>query len=95
MIGQQGNPQLAGALKALTEAVVASATLNTTAKQEAIEILSGIGTEATAPPAQRRGSVGRALLGRLKEVLSVSADLIEVGREVWPFIAAAFTPHTG
>jgi hypothetical protein len=94
VIGQQGDPQLAGALKTLTDAVVASATLAATAKQEAIEILSTLGTEATAPPAQRRGGVARTLLTRLKELLSVSADLIDVGHATWPFIAAAFGVST-
>jgi hypothetical protein len=90
VIGQQGDPQLAGALKTLTDAVVASAALTATAKQEAIEILSTIGIEATAPAPQRRGGVARALLARLKELLSVSADLIEVGHATWPLILAAF-----
>jgi hypothetical protein len=90
VIGKQGNSQLAGALKTLTDAVVASTTLAAPSKQEAIEILSTLSTEATAPPAQRKGGVARALLVRLKELLSVSADLIAVGQATWPLIAVAF-----
>ena len=54
VIGSQGEPQLAEALKALTEAVVTSAAMDAAARQETIEILSALGSEATAQKAQRR-----------------------------------------
>jgi hypothetical protein len=90
VIGQQGEPQLAEALKALTEAVVASTAMNAASRQETIEILSALGSEATLPQAQRRAGVARPLLRRLRELLSVAADLTPVAQVAVPFIAAAF-----
>jgi len=95
VIGHRGDAQLAAALKALTDAVVGSAALAAPAKQEAIEILSSLSTEATAPPAQRRGSVARTLMGRLKELLSVAADLAEVYQPALELIGAAFGAAAG
>jgi hypothetical protein len=90
VIGRQGEPQLAGALKALTEAVVASTTMSAGTKQETVEILSTLASEATAPAAQRRGGVARTLLTRLRELLSVAADVAQVSQVAVPLIAAAF-----
>ena len=90
VIGNQGEPQLAGALKALTEAVVASTAMDAAARQETIELLSALGSEATVQKAQRRAGVARPLLGRLRELLSVAADLSSVAQAAVPIIAAAF-----
>ena len=90
VIGSQGEPQLAGALKALTEAVVASTAMDAAARQETIEILSALGSEATAQKSQRRAGVARPLLRRLRELLSIAADLSSVAQAAVPIIAAAF-----
>jgi len=90
VIGKRGDPQLAGALKALTEAVVASTAMDAAARQETIEILSALGSEATAEKAQRRAGVARPLLGRVRELLSAAADLTSVAQTAVPIIAAAF-----
>jgi hypothetical protein len=90
VIGRQGEPKLAGALKALTEAVIASTMMAATSKQETVEILSTLASEATVPAAQRRGGVARILVARLRELLSVAADLAQVSQVAVPLIAAAF-----
>ena len=90
VIGNQGDSQLAGALKTLAEAVVASTAMRAAARQETIEILSALGSEATAQKAQRRVGVARPLLGRLRELLSVAADLTSVAQAAVPIIAGAF-----
>jgi len=90
VIARQGNQQLASALKSLTEAVMANTALAEPSKKEAIEILSTLGIEATAPPAQRKTGVARALMVRLKELLNVGADLAEVTQAAMDVIATAF-----
>lgn len=95
VIGRQGDAQLAGALKRLTEAVVASTTMESALKEETVEILSVLSAEATTAKEQRRSAAARPLLARLRELLSTSADLAVVAQALWPAIAAAFGMHGG
>jgi len=90
VIGRQGNQRLASALKSLTEAVMVSAALAAPSKKEAVEILSALSTEATAPSAHRKRGVARALMARLKEILSVGVDIAEVTQTTLDVIATAF-----
>lgn len=90
VIGQQGDPQLAGTLKILIEAVMAHANMGAENQREAVEILSALGSEAVLPKEQRRAGVARPLIGRLRELLSVASDLATVGQASVPIISAAF-----
>jgi hypothetical protein len=89
-IARQGNAQLAAALKSLTEVVLANSALSSPAKKEAVEILSTLSGEATLPANQRKSSIGRTLISRLKEVLGVGADVVEATKDALDIVATAF-----
>lgn len=90
LISSSGDAQLASALKRLTEAVAASTSLDDVQKHEAIELLGAIASEATPPRSRRRVAVARPLLSRLREVLSVSAEVATVAQVALPILAGAF-----
>jgi len=90
VIGKQGDASLAFALKLLTETVVAHKSIQAADKKEIIELLSALSSEASQSKEQRRVSVARPLLTRLRELLSASADVATVAQPLIPYIAAAF-----
>jgi hypothetical protein len=77
-------------LKDLTEVVIAHPSLSPEEKKEAVEILSGLSSEASVAKLERRAAIARPLLGRLRELLSASADLTTVAQAAIPIIATAF-----
>ena len=60
-----GEGKIAEALKALTEAIAADASLSVEAKRESLAHVSAIGEELARPPEQRRPSVLRTVAGGL------------------------------
>jgi hypothetical protein len=90
VIGQQGDPQLAETLKALTDLIVAADGLGDEGKKEAIEILSVLGSEATLPVEQRRNSIAKPLLERLREVVGDAANIATITQAMIVIIAGAF-----
>jgi hypothetical protein len=90
VIGQQGAPELASALKKLTEAIASTTSLDFAAQKEALDIVAVLSTESALPKEQRRTGVARPLISRLREVLSVAADLATIGQAALPLLAAAF-----
>ena len=82
----QRDAALAGQLKVLTEAVLASTTLESARKQEAADLLNELVQDAAKPADQRRSRTVMAAIGAgLAQVLSVSADLYTL----WTGIAPA------
>jgi hypothetical protein len=75
-VGKAGEPDIAKALKTLTEAAMTHAAIEPAQKAEAAEILSMLASEVTKPKPERRAGAARPLLHRLKEILAVSADLV-------------------
>jgi hypothetical protein len=90
VISGNGDSQLAHVLKNLTEVIVSHPSLSPQVKKEAVEILSGLSSEASVAKSERRAGIARPLLSRLRELLSVSADLATVAQSAVPIIAAAF-----
>jgi hypothetical protein len=89
VIGRQGDPDLAKALRALTDAIAANSALGAAAQKEALEILSTLSAEAAAPQGQRRSGIAKPLIARLLEILAVSADFAALGDVAFRLIAAA------
>jgi hypothetical protein len=65
---QTGENEAAKLLAQLAKAVIES-DMQPTKKNEAMELIGGIGTEATAPAQERRKAVGLSLLSGLKHPL--------------------------
>jgi hypothetical protein len=89
-IKSNGDADVADAISKLSEAILKSESVSQPQKDELVEILSGIASEAATPPESRRNSVAKVLLGRLKDVLSSAADLTTIWQQWGPAITAAF-----
>jgi hypothetical protein len=81
MLKQNGDTQLAEALTKLSEAVLANTVLQAHQKNEALEILSLIANEASAPPNRRRTSALKPLLSRLRDIISTAGDLTTIWQQ--------------
>ncbi len=92
---QGGEPELANAVKELSQAIIKSGDLGANQKNELMEILSVIAAEAASPKESRRGSVVKALLDRAKQITALAGDITDVCQKWWPVIAAAFQTITG
>lgn len=89
----KNNPQtqdIASAIAKLTTAI-SNADLSPEDKNEAIEILSTVATEATAPEGKRKSSVARRLLSGLPTLIQTSASAIEIWKTVEPIIRKLFS----
>lgn len=80
----------AEAILELTQAVLASGGLQPMMKNEVLELLGGVATEATAPKESRRAAVGKALLSQLGTILTVVTDLAGLWDRVKPILYAIF-----
>lgn len=88
---QSGNSQLANAIKELANAVVASNELQTETKNQLIEILSVVSSEATAPAERQRKGVVKVLIEQFKNVLSISTQLTQLWNTWGPIIIGWFS----
>jgi hypothetical protein len=84
-----GTQDLAEAISKLAS-VIADADLPIDNKNEAIEILSTVATEATAPDGKRKSSVVKRLLSGLPSLIQTSAKAIEIWKTVEPILRHLF-----
>lgn len=75
---QGGKEQLANALVTITDSVIASSDLQDKIKDELIEILKYISSEATAPPGQQRKGITKSVIKKFEDTISVSAKLTQL-----------------
>lgn len=87
---QSGNSQLANAIKELANAVVSSNELQNDTKDQLIEILSVLSSEATAPVERQRKGVAKVLIEQFKNALNVSTQLTQLWSTWGPIIMGAF-----
>ena len=87
---QTGEPNLAQAVKELSEAILKSGDLTSNQKAELVEGLSVVAEEAAAPKERRRSAVARAILENAAKVTSLANDITDVGQKWWPVLMAAF-----
>jgi hypothetical protein len=87
-IRQGGEDELASALQALAEAIVNSTELAADQKNEAVQMLDAIATEASKPKEARRRAVIRPVLSALGEVVKVGASLATIWGRVGAVITA-------
>jgi hypothetical protein len=86
----QGHEAVAKALKELSEAVLNHSKLSDGERESDTESLTFLAEQAATEPARRKGTLVRAALHRLKEALSVAADLVTLGQAFGPTIASLF-----
>lgn len=89
-IRETGNKQLAEALQELSTAIAASIEIAAEAKREAIEILSTVSNEATAPREKQKPAAVRVLLGRLGELIKIGGALSALWDRWSPVLLASF-----
>ena len=62
----------------ITDSVIASSDLQDKIKDELIEILKYISSEATAPPGQQRKAIAKSVIKKFEDTISVSAKLTQL-----------------
>ncbi len=88
--GQEGQQELAQALKQLTEAVLSNANLPGSEKQEVVQALSTIAEQAEKKPENRSAGTLKAVVAWLPTILSTAADLTALWDKYVPVIRAYF-----
>lgn len=89
-LADQGQGNVATALRALTDAVLKQGELRENDKQEAAEALSFLAEQGTIPPDRRKPGMIRSTFVRLQTVLSLTADLQQLWQAYGPALAAFF-----
>jgi hypothetical protein len=92
---QSGEPDAAEMFARLTEAVVKDPRLKPETKNQALEFLSILSTEATAPKERRRSLAMMALLERLSSLLSGAAAGAQLWNQYGPMLRRLFSSATG
>jgi len=92
---QVGTPELAEALKSLSEAVLQSNDLTRNQRNEVIEALSVIAKEAVTPPEMRQNTVAQSMLENAIKITSLANDIGDVCQKWWPVLVAAFGAAKG
>lgn len=87
---QFGEQELAAAIQSLTEAVMSSTEASDEIRQQTVEILSILGTEAAAPKEQRRSTVIRRLLVDLATIISGVSSMAVLWQNYGPVIEGFF-----
>lgn len=87
---QTGQPEVAEAVKALSEAVLRSNDLTPNQKTQVVESLSVVSEEAVAPPERRRGVLARTLLDNAMKVTALANDITDICQKCWPVLLGAF-----
>jgi hypothetical protein len=88
----KSNPQTQDIASAISKLVstISDGHLPTDTKNEAIEILTTVATEATAPEGKRKASVVKRLLAGFPSLIQTSASAIEVWKTVEPIVRQIF-----
>jgi hypothetical protein len=82
--------EVSDAITKLTSAIAQSAELPPDKKNEAIEILGTVASEAIVPKEKRRNVVVRTLLGALPTAIQTAASVMQIWQQVEPIIRAYF-----
>lgn len=77
-----GNAELAQAITQLSEAVIQSSEIVTDVKNQILELLGAISSEAVAPKRKQRKAVVKAILSELSETLRRVASLASLWESV-------------
>ena len=86
-----GENDLAGALKVLAEAIAESPDLQIKNKNDALEMLSAVATEASQPADQRRAATMRPVVNGLGEIIKLAPGVNIIWQKVVPLLDALFS----
>lgn len=86
-----GELEFAEALKKLTQAVVDAGELNVEAKNEILEHLSFLASQAVIPKEQRQRSIARTVIQTLERILAAAGALGSLWGPLKPFAEALFS----
>jgi hypothetical protein len=92
VVSQQGSEQegLAAAIRELSDAVVQSKTLSETNKEEALEVISTLISQAQAKPEERSKGTIKALIAGFLPAIGLAADVTTLWEKCSPVIRAFF-----
>lgn len=90
LMGQPETKDIAEAIKSLVNAIASAPELSKEDKNEAIETLSVVASEATAPQDKRKSSVVKRLLAHLPDLIKTSASALTIWDKVGSHILAFF-----
>ncbi len=88
---QLGEVSVAEAVKGLTDAIINSKNLEPNQKNELIETIDFVSTEAVSPIENRKSIIGLNLLENGLKVIKLADDLVEVYQKYWPILESVFT----
>ncbi|WP_148264852.1 hypothetical protein [Collimonas fungivorans] len=91
VLTQTGEPALADAIKALSDAILESKDLTDAQRSELVDSLSVIAQEAATPKETRRNSVAMTLLERAMKITALAGDISGICQKWWPILVAAFS----
>lgn len=90
MISQQGQNEVAAAIRELGEAVVRSSAMQDRQKQEALQVIADIAKQAEAKPEARSTGTVKALIAGLPALIGLAADVTTLWDKYAPIIRAYF-----
>jgi hypothetical protein len=90
VLRQLGEPAVADALKALSEAVLQSGDLSPNQRNEVVEILGAVAREAATPQHERQATVARSLIEKGAAITSLASDIADACAKYWPALLALF-----
>ena len=85
-----GNTEGFDALQKLTQAVMDSREIEDAQRNEILEHLRFVVSQAALPPEQRNVSIGKSVLAGIERLLGSAADLATVWTTVQPHLATLF-----
>jgi hypothetical protein len=87
---QLGEREVADAFIKISEAVFASKKLSPDQRNEIIEIIGAVSSEAATPKENRKNIVAITLLERGLQLLTLANDISEIVHKYWPIMLSAF-----
>lgn len=90
MMQNQGQGDLAIAIKGLTEAILKSNELNESTKNEIAEQLEFLIAQVTAEPHNRSTAVVKSILAGIRDSISTAAGLLTLWERIEPLLRTAF-----
>jgi hypothetical protein len=90
MIAEQGQNEVAMAIKELSDAVVRSSAMQDIQKQEALQVITDLARQAEAKPELRSKGTVKAIVAGLPALIGLAADVTALWDKYVPLIRAFF-----
>jgi len=90
VLHNSGADELSKAILHLTQAILSSAEIQNETKNDILEILSLLATEATVPKSKRRSKAMKPLLSQLSNLVGVASGLTTIWEHVKPILESVF-----